>query len=109
MGPKKCPACVDSSVLPIFSRCLRWHKNDVSHLITQFGRSSDEHLVSRAWWSTLSNALLRSTSSMRIIVPMESSAYFHLWTSSINARTIDISLTDPYCWGSTWSPAMAVT
>ena len=58
-------------IQPIFTRCLRWHKNDVSHLVIKFGSPSDAHLVSRIWWSTLSNALLKSTSSMRIVVPEE--------------------------------------
>ena len=94
--------------LPIFTRCLRWHKKDVSHLVIKFGNPSDAHLVSKIWWSTLSNALLKSTSSTRIMVPLESSAVFHLCTSSISACTVDVYLTDPNCWWSTWSPAMAV-
>ena len=52
-------------ILPIFTRCLRWHKNSVSHLITTFGSPIDAHLVNRVWWSTLSSALLKSKNIMR--------------------------------------------
>ncbi|KAK2176320.1 hypothetical protein NP493_670g00006 [Ridgeia piscesae] len=93
--------------LPIFTRCLRWHKKDVRHLVIKFGNPSDAHLVRIHWWSTLSNALLKSTSSTQMMVPLESSAAFHMCTSSISACTVDVPLTDPNCWGST-STAMAV-
>ena len=66
--------------LPIFTRCLRWHKKDVSHLVITFGNPSDAHLVSKIWWFTLSKALLKSTCSIRIVVPLESNAAFHLCT-----------------------------
>ena len=95
-------------ILPILTHCLRWHKKDVSNLVIQFGNPSDAHLVSKLWWSSLSNALLKSTSSTRIMVSLVSSAAFHLCTSSISACTVDVPLTDPNCWGSTWSPTMAV-
>ena len=36
-------------VLPIFTCCLRWHKNDVSHLINKFASPNNAHLVSRVW------------------------------------------------------------
>ena len=39
--------------LPIFTRCLRWHKKDVSHLVIKFGNPSDAHLVSKLLWSTV--------------------------------------------------------
>ena len=86
-------------ILPIFSRCLRWHKNDIIRLITKCGSPRDAHLVSMLWWSTLSNVLLKSTSSMRIMEPVERSAYFNLCTISISACTVDIPFSDPYCWG----------
>ncbi|KAK2176445.1 hypothetical protein NP493_661g02033 [Ridgeia piscesae] len=73
--------------------------NDISHLVIKCGSSSDAHLVSRIWWSTLSNALLKSTSSKRIVVPEESSSDVHLCTSSISACTMDVPLTDRNCWG----------
>ena len=115
MGPKSVPCGTHALMvvnlyftLPIFTRCLRWHKKDVSHLVIKLGNPSDAHFVSKIWWSTLSNALLKSTSSTRIMVPLESSAAFHLCTSLISACTLGVPLTDPNCWGSTWSPAMAV-
>ena len=115
MGPKIVPCGTPALMvvkldltMPIFTRCLRWRKKDVSHLVIKFGNPSDAHLVSKIWWSTLSNALLESTSSTRIKVPLESSAAFHLCTSLISACTVDVPLTDPNCWGPTWSPAMAV-
>ena len=112
MGPTIVPCgtpalMVVNFTLPIFTRCLRWHMKDVSHLVITFGYPSDAQ-VSKIWWSTLSNTLLNSTSSTRIMVPLESSAAFLLCTSSISACTMVVPLTDPNCWGSTWSPAMDV-
>ena len=113
MGPKIVPCGTRALMvvnldftLPIFTRCLRWHKKDDSHLVITFGII--QQLVNKIWWSTLSNALLKSTSSTRIMVQLESSTVFHLCTSSISACTVDVPLIDPNCWGSTWSPAMAV-
>ena len=54
--------------LPIFTRCLRWHRKDVSHLMMKFGSPSGVHLVSRVWWSTLSKAVLKLTRRIRIMV-----------------------------------------
>ena len=65
-------------ILPTFTRCLRWHRNDASHLVIQFSRPCGPHIVSRIWWSTLSNGLLKSTSYVRTMVSVESSAYFQL-------------------------------
>ena len=82
MGPKIVPCGTPALMIvsldftpPIFTRCLRWHRKDVSHLVIKVGNPSDAHLVSKIWWSTLSNALLKSTSSTRIMVPLESSTY----------------------------------
>ena len=36
-------------IQPIFTRCLRWHKNDISHLVIKCGSPSDAHLVIRIW------------------------------------------------------------
>ena len=58
-------------IRPIFTRYLRWHQTNVRHLITMFGTPSDAHLIMRLSWSTLSNALLKSTSSMQTIVLVE--------------------------------------
>ena len=33
--------------LPSFTRCLRWHRKDVSHLMMTFGSPTEVHLVSR--------------------------------------------------------------
>ena len=56
MGPKIFPCGTPALIveyfdfiLPIFTRCLHWHKNDVSHLIIKFGSPIDAHLVSRVW------------------------------------------------------------
>ena len=95
-------------ILPTISRYLRWHRNDDSHLAIQVGRPSNAHLVSRIWWSPLSNALLKSTSTLRTMVSVKSSGDFQLCTSSITACTVEDHLTYPNCWGYTWSPAMAV-
>ena len=85
MGPKRficgTPALIVAYfdfIRPIFTRCLRWQKA-FSRLITKFGSPNDAHLVSRVWLSTLSNAanaFLKSTSSMRIMIPVELSAVF---------------------------------
>ena len=93
---------------PILTRCIHWHKQYVSQLVIKCSNPSDANLVSKIWWSTRSNAFLKSTSSTRIMVPLDSSAAFHMCTSSIRACTVDVPLTDPNCWGLTWSPAMAV-
>ena len=74
----------------------------------KFGSSSDVHLVSRVWWSTLSKALLKSMRRIQIIVSGTLSAYFHSCTSSINVCTVDVPFIDPYCLGSTWMLGMPI-
>ena len=58
--------------------------------LNKFGSPSD--LVSRVWRSTLSNPLLKSTSTM---LPVKSSA--DLCASLTSACTVDVYFSDLYC------------
>ena len=46
IGPCGTPALMIVNfeyILPTFTRCLRWHRNDVSYLVITFGRPSDAY------------------------------------------------------------------